>query len=186
VQGTFEEAIGERVLEAAMHLEEHFDSGLTHWTGGTGDWRVDVAGVRVGSLALLYPTLATRDYEFQFLTKLGNSGIGFAFRASDLENYYAVKLNVPAGDTAAPGELIRYGVFQGHAETPIVVPLPEVIRSKAALTVRVSVSGDHFTTSIDGQVVDEWADARLGEGGIGFFSDKQHPARLYWVRLSPC
>ena len=49
-----------------VRYEEHFDSGWDNWVGGVADWKVDVAGVRTGELALYVPTLELSDYDLQF------------------------------------------------------------------------------------------------------------------------
>jgi len=50
----------------AIRLEDRFDAGLGNWVGGVSDWKVDVAGVRPGALALFAPSLAMVDYDLEF------------------------------------------------------------------------------------------------------------------------
>ena len=44
-----------------LALTENFDEGWDNWVGGVADWKVDVAGVRIGSLAIYLPTLEMSD-----------------------------------------------------------------------------------------------------------------------------
>ena len=52
------EAPSELILVPAAEMvrhEENFDSGWDNWVGGMADWKVDVAGVRTGSLRFICP-----------------------------------------------------------------------------------------------------------------------------------
>jgi hypothetical protein len=79
VSGMYFGATPPRKAEAAptVTLEEHFDTGLSNWIGGTHDWKVDVAGVRVGSLALYSPSLEVSDYQLEFLTRIESQGVSY-------------------------------------------------------------------------------------------------------------
>ncbi|HUB82449.1 MAG TPA: hypothetical protein VMB03_26815 [Bryobacteraceae bacterium] len=166
-------------------MEEHFDSGLHQWVGGTEDWKVDVAGVRPGSLALYSPSLEIPNYVFEFLTRIEQKGVSWVFRAANCTDYYKATLAV------APGggyEFRRQAVIGGTAEDATVRPAPPAApghSGKTALTVRTRVAGNEFTISIDGQTIDTWTDARLTSGGIGFVSSAEERARLYWVKVTP-
>jgi hypothetical protein len=166
-------------------MEEHFDSGLHHWVGATEDWKVDVAGVRPGSLALYSPSLELSNYVFEFLTRIEQRGVSWVFRAANCNDYYKATLAV------APGggyEFRRQRVIGGLAEdatlrmAPPAAPTPG---GKTALTVRTRVAGNEFTISLDGQTIDTWTDARLTGGGIGFVGSPEERARLYWVKVTP-
>ena len=72
-------------LPDAIRHEEHFDSGWDNWVGGVADWRVDVAGVRTGSLALYLPTLDLSDYDLEFLTRIDSQSVNWVVRARGAE-----------------------------------------------------------------------------------------------------
>ncbi|HEX3746131.1 MAG TPA: hypothetical protein VHW09_19460 [Bryobacteraceae bacterium] len=166
-------------------LEEHFDSGLDNWVGGTADWKVDVAGVRPGSLALYSPSLDICDCMLEFLTRIEQRGISWVFRAANYKDYYQATLAL------APGggyELRRTTVIGGLAEGATVRTVPSPVpaaNTRTAVTVRTRVAGNEFTVSLDGQVIDTWTDARLTGGGIGFVGAPEERARLYWVKVTP-
>jgi len=170
---------------APAAMEEHFDSGLHNWVGGTDDWKVDVAGVRPGSLALYSPSLEMPNYVFEFLTRIEQKGVSWIFRAANTKDYYKATLAV------APGggyEFRRHAVIGGLAEGATVrmaPPAAPAAGGKTALTVRTRVAGNEFTVSIDGQAIDTWTDARLSAGGIGFVGSAEERARLYWVKVTP-
>jgi hypothetical protein len=46
------------------------------------------------------------------------------------------------------------------------------------------ITGSEFRLSLDGNEVERWNDARIPSGGVGFFSDGEDRARLYWVRMA--
>jgi hypothetical protein len=166
-------------------LEEHFDAGLHNWLGGTDDWKLDVAGVRAGSLALFTPSLELADYQLEFLTRIENLSVTWVFRAANFNDYYQVTLaTVPGGGY----EFRRRAVIGGTAETPIACPVPttsSVPALRTAVTLRTRVMGNEFTVFLDGQVVDTWTDPRLATGGIGFLGAQDDRARLYWVKVTP-
>jgi hypothetical protein len=169
----------------SVTLEEHFDAGLRNWLGGTDDWRVDVAGVRAGSLALYSPSLEAPDYLLEFLTRIETNGVTWVFRAANFNDYYQATLAVaPAGGY----EFRRHAVIGGAAEADIVRPVPPASPTPAhrtAVTLRTQVAGNQFTVSLDGQVIDTWNDSRLTTGGIGFLGAPEDRARLYWVKVTP-
>ena len=95
-----------KVDSAPAAMEEHFDTGLNNWVGGTADWKVDVAGVRPGSLALYSPSLDMANYQLEFLTRIEQRGMSWVFRAANYKDYYKVTLAVAQGggyEIPAPG-----------------------------------------------------------------------------------
>jgi hypothetical protein len=166
-------------------LEEHFDAGLHNWVGGTEDWKVDVAGVRAGSLAIYSPSIEIPNYLLEFLTRIELRGVTWVFRAANFNDYYKATLAL------APGggyEFRRLAVLGGVAEEATVRSVPPASPAstgKTAVTVRTRVSGNEFTVLLDGQTIDAWTDARLIEGGVGFVSAPEERARLYWVKVTP-
>jgi len=166
-------------------MEEHFDGGLHQWVGGTEDWKVDVAGVRPGSLALYSPSLEIPNYVFEFLARIEQKGVSWVFRAANCTDYYKATLAV------APGggyEFRRLAVIGGLAEGATIRMAPPAAPAhsgRTALTIRTRVAGSEFTISLDGQTIDTWTDARLTSGGIGFVGSPEERARLYWVKVTP-
>ena len=174
-----------KVDPAPAALEEHFDAGLHNWLGGTDDWKVDVAGVRAGSLALYSPSLEIPNYLLEFLTRIELRGVTWVFRAANFDDCYKATLAVVPGGGY---EFRRYAVIGGKPEAATVCPVPPASPAptgKCAVTLRTRVNGNEFTVSLDGQVIDTWTDARLPAGGIGFVGAPEERARLYWVKVTP-
>jgi hypothetical protein len=49
--------------------------------------------------------------------------------------------------------------------------------------VLVTVEGEHFSVSINGQLVDAWSDNRLKSGGVGLFAAKGDGAHVRSVHV---
>jgi hypothetical protein len=166
---------------AVVHIEEHFGSGWDNWMGGTKDWKVDVAGVRTGPLALFVPTLELIDYRLDFLARIDTRSVTWVVRAAGLDEYLRCTLTaVPGGEV----EFSRCAVVAGAAQAPITAVNRLPGKPRSAMTVSTRVEGDSFTVSVDGKTIETWDDDRFPMGGVGFQGAPEDRARLYWVRLS--
>jgi len=163
-----------------IRLEDRFDAGLGNWIGGVSDWKVDVAGVRPGALALFAPSIAMIDYDFEFLARIDQKSLSWVFRASDERDFHLATIaNSPQGRT-----FTRSSVIEGAPGLSVTTPVRQVGNPKAAVTIHTRVRGNDFTVSIDGETIERWSDNRLAIGGVGFSGEPDNRARLYWVRLT--
>jgi hypothetical protein len=173
---------------AAVAFADDFRSGLDAWESRsnlTRSWSYDNAGfVRPGPLAVFKPTVDLSDYSFEFLGEIDQKAIGWAFRAADLSNYYAMKLVVVKPGPLPLVRIVRYAVINGKEGVHLEKPLPMTVRADMLYRIQVIARGDDFTIMAQGQVVDFWSDSRLRHGGIGFFSNRGERARLRWVEVS--
>ncbi len=173
---------------AAVELSDDFRQGLGEWSG-VGDWSrgwtYDPAGfIRPRQLALYTPSLSLEDYRFEFLGAIEKKSLSWVFRAADVMNYYAARLEVTRGGPLPIVELVRYAVINGKADPRKSIPLPMQGRLDTIYRVRVDVLGNDFVTTVQGQVVDVFSDDRLPRGGVGFFSNTGEDARLRWIEVS--
>jgi hypothetical protein len=173
---------------AAVELVDDFRQGLGEWAG-SGDWSrgwsYDPAGfIRPRKLALYTPTLALEDYRLEFLGAIERKALSWVFRAADVNNYYAARLEVTRGGPLPAVELVRWAVINGRPGPRKAVALPMQTRLDTIYRVRVDVRGNDFVTTVQGQVVDVFSDNRLPRGGVGFFSEPGEDARLRWVEVS--
>jgi hypothetical protein len=169
------------IASVQKKFEENFDAGWDNWSGGTADWKVDIAGVRTGSLALFTQSMDMIDYDLEFLTRIDHHTVNWVIRAANPNEYCQCTL------TALPGgelELSHSFVFDGAAEPAVTAAGRIAAKPKSALTVRTHVQGQTFTISVNGAPMDTWTDTRLPIGGVGFFGTPEDRARLYWIRLS--
>ncbi|MGA8578108.1 MAG: hypothetical protein WB579_05475, partial [Bryobacteraceae bacterium] len=168
-----------QVKSETIRLEDHFDAGLGNWVGGVSDWKIDVAGVRPGALALFAPSLAMVDYDVEFLARIDQKSLSWVFRAADEQNYHLATIaNSPQGRT-----FTRSSVIEGAPGLSVTTPVRQAGSLKAAVTILTRVRGNDFTVSIDGEPIERWSDNRLAIGGVGFLGAPDNRARLYWIRL---
>ena len=183
--GTAEAGSPQTTLHAVpppkVRIEEHFGEGWDNWVGGMKEWKVDVAGVRTGPLALYVPTLELIDYDLEFLARIDTRSLNWVVRAAGLDEYLQCTLTAVDGGEV---EFSRCAVVGGVAQEPVVTAERFPGKRRAAMTVTTEVSGDTFTVSVDGNSVETWNDPRFPMGGVGFIGAPDDRARLYWVRLS--
>jgi len=173
---------------AAIEYTDDFRSGLDAWESRsnlTRSWSYDAAGfVRPGPLAIFKPTVDLSDYSFEFLGEIDQKAMGWAFRAEDLNNYYAMKFVVVKPGPLPLVHMVRYAVIDGKQGPSVDKPLPMTVRSDMLYRIQVNVRGGDFTVLAQGLVVDFWSDNRLPHGGVGFFCNRGERARLRWVEVS--
>jgi hypothetical protein len=173
---------------AAVEYTDDFRSGLDAWESRsnlTRSWSYDAAGfVQPGPLAIFKPTLDLSDYHFEFLGEIDQKALGWAFRAQDLNNYYAMKFVVEKPGPLPQVHIVRYAMINGKEGPHVDKPLPMTVRTDMLYRIQVIVRGSDFTVLAQGQVVDFWSDNRLRHGGVGFFCNRGEHARLSWVEVS--
>jgi hypothetical protein len=173
---------------AAVVFTDDFRSGLDAWNSHsklTSTWSYDAAGfVEPGPLAIFKPTLDLTDYRFEYLGEIDQRAMGFAFRAKNLDNYYAVKFVIVKPGPLPIVHILRYAVINGRQGPRVEKPLPLTARADMFYRVAVDVRGGDFTLTVQDQVVDFWSDNRLRQGGVGFFCDRGERARLRWVEVT--
>jgi hypothetical protein len=166
----------------AEPVHEDFAAGLAAWICSADDWRQDIVGVRTGSLALLRPSLKMRDYALEFLCKIEYQSVCWVVRAEGTSNYQAVQIVL---DAAGAAHLVRFSVLDGEREDPAIAPLPQTVTKSSTCRVKMIASGDDFKLFVNDKPAGAWSDSRLPAGGVGFFSDGEDRARLYWVKVTP-
>jgi hypothetical protein len=176
------------VNRAAVAFTDDFRSGLDAWESRsnlTTSWSYDATGfVQPGPLAVFKPSIEMSDYRFEFLSEIDQKGMGCAFRAKDLNNYYALKFTVVKPGPLPMVRMVRYAVINGKEGPHVEKPLPLTVRRDMLYRVMLNVQGSDFTIMAQGQVVDFWSDDRLKRGGVGFFCGRGEKARIRWVEVS--
>jgi hypothetical protein len=176
------------VNRAAVAFTDDFRSGLDAWESRsnlTTSWSYDATGfVQPGPLAVFKPSIEMTDYRFEFLSEIDQKGMGCAFRAKDLNNYYALKFTVVKPGPLPMVRMVRYAVIDGKEGPHVEKPLPLTVRRDMLYRVMLNVQGNDFTIMAQGQVVDFWSDDRLKRGGVGFFCGRGEKARIRWVEVS--
>ena len=168
-------------------LHEDFRSGFSNWEGLTASnssWKMTGGEVRPTTLRVWKPSTSLSNYDLEFMGQIERKSLAWAFRASDVRNYYATKLVVGKPGSQANAGLVRYIVLDGRERERVELPLPITIERGVDYRVHVSVRGNRFLTSVDGQLVGSWTDNLLSRGGVGFFSDSGESSLLKWVNVS--
>jgi hypothetical protein len=168
-------------------LREDFRSGFSNWDGLKSigsDWTLQAGQVRPASLRLWKPSTSLSNYELEFLGKIDRRSMDWAFRAADLHNYYGTKLVINHPGPLPNAGLVRFVVLDGRERERVELPLPLTLENGVDYHVRVSVRGNRFLTSVDGQLISSWIDSRISRGGVGFFSESGESSMLKWVSVS--
>jgi hypothetical protein len=168
-------------------LREDFQSGGANWEGFksvASDWSMDKGEVHPTSLRVWKPSTSLSNYEMEFMGQIERKSIDWAFRASDVRNYYATKLIITKPGPLPNAGLVRFIVLDGRERERVELPLPLTLERGVDYRVRVSVRGGRFLTSVNGQLVSSWMDNRLSRGGVGFFSEDGESSLLKWVSVS--
>ncbi len=172
---------------ATVMIEDEFRGGLGGWFGDEDwgkTWKFDQSGsVLPASLGILEKTRGLTDYRAEFAAQIEKRSMGFALRASDTQNYYAVQFVVAKPGPLPEVRVLRYPVVKGRIGNKSELPIPLSLRPDTLYQVLATVRGDQYTVSINGQVVDTWSDPILPTGGVGFFAEKGSSFRLRWVRV---
>ena len=154
-------------------------------SGSTAEWTFDQAGfVLPGRVALYQPSLGLKDYELQFLGAIDKGSLSWVVRAADFQNYYVVKLAVIKPGVIPQLGIIRYSVINGKPVDRVDTPVALNTRTDSLYRVRMEMQGDHFSLSVQGQVIDAWTEARLRHGGVGFFTNRGEQSRIGWVQVT--
>jgi hypothetical protein len=170
-----------------LTLRENFGSGLASWVGESdcaGSWSRAGDYVLPGKLRVWQPSTHLSNYEMEFLGQIDRRAMGWAFRAPDVRNYYGAKLLIARPGPLPNANLVRFVVLNGRETERLELPLPLTLDRETDYRVHVSVRGDRFLTFVNGQLVSSWMDARLGIGGVGFFSEPGEQAAIKWVSVS--
>ena len=120
----------------------------------------------------------------EFLGQIDHKSMDWAFRAADVHNFYATKLVIAHPGQLPNAGLVRFVVLDGRERDRVELPLPLTLESGVDYRVRVSVRGNRFLTSVNGQLISSWMDTRISRGGVGFFSEDGESSVVKWVSLS--
>jgi len=177
------------IARTSVRRVETFEQGLKDWDLGrtavsSSSWTVSHGWVQPRELRLWKPSLKLSDYDLHFQAQIEQRAIGWAVRASDLNNYYAAKIVVSRPAPYQVSQIVRYAVIGGRQTDRTELPLPMQIQQGSTYRVRVRVKGSLMTTFVNGEVVDRWADSRLKSGGVGFFTDPGESAAVMGVELA--
>jgi hypothetical protein len=144
---------------------------------GEAGWVADFApdpagGARRRQVSVLQASLPLSNYRMELQGQIENKALGWVLRARDAKNFYVMKLEIvrPGPDPAV--DLVRFAVLNGEEQPRTQIPLPMPVRLDTLYKVRVEALGDHLTTWVQDQKVDEWTDGSISAGGIGLYNER--------------
>ena len=104
------------------------------------------------------------DYNLEFVGDIEQKGLSWAYRAKDARNYYASKIVITKPGPLPIGDLVRYAVVNGVERTRAAVPINMPLRRDTLYRVQMTVKGADFSTSVNGQMVDQLVRQALADG----------------------
>jgi hypothetical protein len=172
---------------SAADIWEDFHAGMAAWCGAGPSlkgWKRQPGGyVQPGELALFRPTVLDRNYTLKFLGQIDRAGLSWVVRAKDRQNYYAIKVTTDNSGLRPWIAIEHVRMVQGRARDYSRKPLNIMLPKDRPFHVTVNVQGDRVLTSIEDEEVDSLCDDHFHEGAVGFFSEPNERARVYWVEL---
>jgi hypothetical protein len=151
-------------------------TGLAISGGWIDDWANSARSRR--HISLLSGSAKLSDYRLEFQAQIETKAIGWIFRGLNPRNYYVTKLEIVTPGLEPTVALVHFAVVDGQDENRVTVPLPMKVRVDTNYKIRFDAIGNHFTTWVQGQKIDEWTDSRFGSGGVGFFSERDEKAAM--------
>jgi hypothetical protein len=151
------------------------------WVEG---WGGDPSGIHTGRQITIYrPSLKLSDYRLEFQGSIDTKSVGWVFRASDPDNYYAMKLMTVSSGLSTKVALFKYLVANGKQTQVGRVPIDLAVQADTVFNIRLDVRGPQFTTYIQGQQVDSWTDDQLKIGGAGFLNEREERGKVKSVSI---
>jgi hypothetical protein len=151
-------------------------TGVAISGGWIDDWANSAKSRR--HISLLSGSAKLSDYRLEFQAQIETKAIGWIFRGLNPRNYYVTKLEIVTPGLEPTIALVHFAVVDGQDENRVVVPLPMKVRVDTTYKIRFDAIGNHFTTWVQDQKIDEWTDSRFGSGGVGFFSERDEKAAM--------
>jgi hypothetical protein len=156
--------------------------GSGGWVEG---WAGDPADTHYGRQITIYrPSLKLSDYRIEFKGEIETKSLGWVFRATDPEDYYAMKLAIVTPGLKPKVALLKYMVAHGRETQVGRVPIDLDVQLDTVYSVRVDVKGPKFITYVQGQLMDTWIDDHLTSGGVGFLNEREERGRVKSVTVS--
>jgi hypothetical protein len=150
------------------------------WVQG---WAGDTIGAHAGRQITIYrPSLKQSDYRIEFQGQIESKSLGWIFRATDPDNYYAMKLAAVSTGLPQKVPLIKY--MNGRETELGRIPLEMAVSDDTVFSVRIDVRGPAFNTYVQGKQVDVWTNDQLKSGGVGFLNERSERGKIKSVSIS--
>ncbi len=154
------------VVEAGPALPVGDGGWVTNWSGGE-------AGVRrTRDISILRASTNLTDYRVEFQAQIETKGLGWVVRAMNPKNFYVMKLEVLKPGLQPTVNFVHFAVVNGEEQGRTQLPLGFPVRVDTMYRIRTEVVGNHITTWLQDQKIDDWTDERVKTGGTGLYYDR--------------
>jgi hypothetical protein len=138
-----------------------------------GQWIADFApdAKRQRRVSLLRSSVNLPAYRLDFESSIHIKALGWVYRAQDSKNFFVSKIEFQKPGVNPVYALVHYAVINGVEQPRVETPLHVTVPMGGLYKIRFEAVGNHFTTWVQGQRVEQWADSRLSSGGAGLYSE---------------
>lgn len=147
-------------------------------SGWITDWGADPGVRRTRQISILRSSQTLTDYRIEMQAQIETKAIGWVFRAADSKNFYVTKLEIVKPGLEPTVALVRFAVVNGEEQAHAQLPLPMKVRRDTMYKIQFDAVGNHFTTYVQDEKVDDWTDGRIKTGGVGLYSERGEVASL--------
>jgi hypothetical protein len=110
-------------------------------------------------------------YRLDFESSIHIKALGWVYRAQDSKNFYVSKIEFQKPGVNPVYALVHYAVINGVEQPRVETPLHLSVPMGGHYKIRFEAVGNHFTTWVQGQRVEQWTDSRLSSGGAGLYGE---------------
>jgi hypothetical protein len=146
--------------------------------GWITDWGSDPGVRRTRQISILRSSQTLTDYRIEMTGQIESKAIGWVFRAQDPKNFYVTKLEIVKPGLEPTVALVRFAIINGEEQAHAQLPLPMKVRLDTMYKIRFDALGNHFTTYVQDQKIDDWTDDHIRTGGVGFYRERGEDATL--------
>ncbi len=146
--------------------------------GWISDWGAEQGVRRTRQISILRSSQTLTDYRLEMQAQIDTKAVGWIFRAADPKNFYVTKLEIVKPGLEPTIALVRFAIVGGEEQVHAQLPLTMKVRRDTMFKIRFDAIGNHFTTYVQDQKVDDWHDDRVKTGGVGLYSDRGEVASL--------
>jgi len=146
--------------------------------GWITDWGNEPGVRRTRQISILRSSQTLTDYRIDMTGQIESKAIGWVFRAQDPKNFYVTKLEIVKPGLEPTVALVRFAIINGEEQAHAQLPLPMKVRLDTMYKIRFDALGNHFTTYVQDEKVDDWTDDHVKTGGVGFYRERGEDATL--------
>jgi hypothetical protein len=147
-------------------------------SGWITDWGADPGVRRTRQISILRSSQTLTDYRIEMTGQIESKAIGWVFRAQDPKNFYVTKLEIVKPGLEPTVALVRFAIINGEEQAHAQLPLPMKVRLDTMYKIRFDALGNHFTTYVQDEKIDDWTDDHIHTGGVGFYRERGEDATL--------